>query len=146
LLGEKDESNDLHNWLNLLNRYRGNKPLSKELINAIDNHFSYYWQNDRLDAVSKNNEFLNALPRVIKRSIMVQYLFDDVFYRFRSFFNTAKHNESKFLYDISFGLKPRQFLGDDESSIIYDEEDDVSEMYLIKQGVVGIGFYLLNSD
>jgi hypothetical protein len=71
LLGEKDESNDLHNWLNLLNRYRGNKPLSKELINSIDNHFSYYWQNDRLDAVSKNNEFLNALPRVIKRSIMV---------------------------------------------------------------------------
>ena len=39
LLGEKDESNDLHNWLNLLNRYRGNKPLSKNLIRAIDNHF-----------------------------------------------------------------------------------------------------------
>lgn len=39
LLGEKDESNDLHNWINLLNRYRGNKPLSTSLINAVDAHF-----------------------------------------------------------------------------------------------------------
>lgn len=77
---------------------------------------------------------------------MIQYLFDDVFYKFRLFFNTSKHNDSKFLYDISFGLKPRQFLMDDDSSMIYDEEDDVSEMYLIKSGTVGIGFYLLTQD
>lgn len=59
--------------------------------------------------MGKHNEYLNALPRSIKKSVMVHYLFDDVFYKFRSFFNTIKNEDSKFLYDISFGLKPRIF-------------------------------------
>lgn len=146
LLDEKDESNDLHNWLALVRRFNDNKPLSEDLIKAIDNHFAHYWKNDRLDAVSTNNEFLKALPRNIKRSVMLQYIFDDVLHKFRIFFNTTKNIDSKFLYDISFGLKPRQFLPDDSTSMIYDEEDEVSEMYLIDSGIVGIGFYLMSQD
>jgi hypothetical protein len=88
---------------------------------------------------------------------MVHYLFDDVFYKFRSFFNTIKNENSKFLYDISFGLKPRIFKpgeavasihldGNDQDIVIYDEEDEVPEMYLIKQGTIGIGFYVMSKQ
>lgn len=141
--GTKNESPDLHNWMTLLTRFIDNKPLPRNLINEIDAHFSHYWSSNRLSCVSKHNEYLNALPRSIKKSLMVHYLFDDVFYKFRSFFNTIKNENSKFLYDISFGLKPRIFKpgdsttsirneGNDQDIVIYDEEDEVPEMYLIK--------------
>ena len=79
---------------------------------------------------------------------MVHYLFDDVFYKFRTFFNTIKNENTKFLFDISFGLKPRIFKSDstreDGETVIYDEEDEVPEMYFIKKGTVGIGFYVMS--
>mmetsp|Transcript_32179 Transcript_32179/g.23765 ORF Transcript_32179/g.23765 Transcript_32179/m.23765 type:complete len:187 (+) Transcript_32179:385-945(+) len=107
--GRNNDSPDLHNWMTLLTRFIDNKPLPKALINEIDTHFQHYWGTDRLGYVSKDNEYLNALPRSIKKSIIVHYLFDDVFYKFRSFFNTIKNENSKFLYDTAFGLKPRIF-------------------------------------
>lgn len=75
---------------------------------------------------------------------MIHYLFDDIFYKFRFFFNTQKYKDSKFLYDISFGLKPRKFDSNDDDKLIYDEEDEVSEMYFIMEGTVGIGYYLFS--
>ncbi len=87
-MGSVDRGTELHNWMTLLTRFTNNKPLPKTLINQIDNHFAYYWANDRLNAISKDDEFLNALPRQIKRHIIKHYLFDDIFFRFRLFFNT----------------------------------------------------------
>lgn len=87
-MGAIDKGTELHNWMTLLTRFTNNKPLPKTLINQIDNHFAYYWTNDRLASISKNNEYLNALPRTIKRNIMIHYLFDDIFYKFRFFFNS----------------------------------------------------------
>lgn len=110
--GKEDDSPNLHNWMTLLTRFIDNKPLPRSLINEIDTHFQHYWNSDRLEYVGNKNEFLNALPKSIKKSIMVHYLFDDVFYKFRSFFNTIKNENTKFLYDISFGLKPRIFKPD----------------------------------
>lgn len=44
---------------------------------------------------------------------------------------------------MAFGFMPRKFdCNSKEDSIIYDEEDDVSEMYFILSGVFGIGFSL----
>lgn len=130
-MGTVDKGTELHNWMTLLTRFTNNKPLPKQLINQIDSHFAYYWSNDRLSCISKKNEYLNALPRSIKRDIMIHYLFDDIFYRFRFFFNFQEYKDHKFLYDISFGLKPRKFEPTDDEKLIYDEEDEVSEMYLI---------------
>jgi hypothetical protein len=75
---------------------------------------------------------------------MIHYLFDDIFYKFRFFFNFQEYKDHKFLYDISFGLKPRKFEANDDEKLIYDEEDEVSEMYLILEGTVGIGYYLFS--
>lgn len=38
---------------------------------------------------------------------------------------------------------PRQFEATDEDRIIYDEEDEVSEMYFILEGNVGVGYNLM---
>lgn len=65
---------------------------------------------------------------------MVSFLFEDVFHQYRLFFNTHKHQseDSKFLYDIAFGLVPfRVEAGAGSDSLIYDEEDDVHEMYFV---------------
>lgn len=59
--------------------------------------------------MGQDNEFIHILPSSIKSGIIVHYLFDDVFYNFRLFFNPQKYKENKFLFDIAYGLKPRRF-------------------------------------
>jgi|TARA_B110000285_G_scaffold231744_1_gene301145 CRP-like cAMP-binding protein len=46
--------------------------------------------------------------------------------------------DSKFLYDICFGLKPTKF---EKKELILDEEDEVTHMYFIQEGTVAIGYY-----
>jgi len=74
---------------------------------------------------------------------MTNYLFEDLFYKFRMFFNTQENRESRFLYDVSFGFMPRKFEPTEEDKIIYDEEEEVPEMYFIIEGQVGIGYSLI---
>tara|TARA_B110000285_G_C15112535_1_gene612012 strand:+ start:1526 stop:2086 length:561 start_codon:yes stop_codon:yes gene_type:complete len=47
------------------------------------------------------------------------------------------------LYDVSFGLRPRKYDRSEEERLILDEEDEVSEMYFIQEGIIGIGYYLM---
>lgn len=138
-MGIIDRGTDLHNWMTLLTRFTNNNPLPRSLFNKIDAHFAYFWPNDRLASTSPDDELLNTLPRSIKRTIMTNYLFQDIFYKFKEFFNTYENIESKFLYDVSFGFMPRKF---DENEVIYDEEDEVPEVYFIMDGTVGVGFRL----
>jgi len=128
--------------MTLLTRFRENKPLPNSLYRQINQHFKYYWLNNRLSQVQKDNKFINALPRSIKRGIVVHYLFDDIFFNFRFFFNPQKYKDSKFLYDVAFGLKPRHFSEKDEENVIYDEEEEVLEMYFIQSGEIQIGYHM----
>lgn len=84
------------------------------------------------------------------------YLFEDIFHRYRKFFNVRAEDSrlnpelemdanSRFLYDISFGLMPRRFEPTDEDRVIYDEEDVVTEMYLVLDGSIGIGYNMLGA-
>lgn len=52
---------------------------------------------------------------------------------------TSVH-EARFLYECGFGLMPRKFAPTDIDRLIYDEEEDVPEFYLVMEGVVHIGF------
>lgn len=74
---------------------------------------------------------------------MTVYLFQDVFLKFRRFFKVDTPDEMNFLYDVAFGFLPRHFLPNDDDRIIYDEEQDVSEMYFIEEGIIGIAFSLI---
>lgn len=40
---------------------------------------------------------------------------------------------------------PRKFEATDVDKIIYDEEEDVTEMYFITEGIVGVGFNLISN-
>ena len=76
---------------------------------------------------------------------MLSYLFDDIIYRFRRFFQIDCGNSS-FLYDVCFGLKPVKFdptFENKADSLILDEEDEVSEMYFIISGTVGVCYQML---
>jgi hypothetical protein len=54
--------------------------------------------------------------------------------------------EVKFIYDCCFGLMPRRFdYADDEDKIIYDEEEEVSEIYFMTDGTIGIAFSLISN-
>ena len=74
----------------------------------------------------------------------MHFLFDDIFYNFRSFFKPEKYKDSKFLFDVAFGLMPRLFVDSEEENIILDEEEDVLEMYFVMQGTVGVGYHLFS--
>jgi hypothetical protein len=73
---------------------------------------------------------------------MTNYLFQDIFTKFRSFFNTVQNKDNKFLYDIAFGFMPRNFdpAEEDGGEVIFDVEDEVSELYFIMGGKVGVGY------
>ena len=85
---------------------------------------------------------MQDLPHSIKRSIIVHFLFDDVFFNFRSFFKPEKYKDCKFMYDVAFGLMPRLFSKNEEENIIFDEEEEVLEMYFVMVGSVGVGYHL----
>lgn len=72
----------------------------------------------------------------------MHYLFDDIFYNFRIFFNPQKYKDSKFLAQVAFGLNPRHFSSEPDENIIYDEEEEVDEMYFIMTGTVGVGYHM----
>lgn len=124
----EDKGIDLHNWLALLTKFTDDKPLPHSLINSIDMHFSHFWKQDRLLKIGSKALYLATLPRTVKWTVMTNYLFKDLFYNFRQFFLTFENRETKFLYEVSFGFRPRMF---SKKEIIYEEGDEVSEMYFI---------------
>lgn len=75
--------------------------------------------------------------------MILNYLFDDIIYKFRAFFFTMDNMQSQFLYDICFGIQPAKFDLNEHDQLILDEENEVSEMYFIQEGSVGIGYYLM---
>ena len=107
--GTEDRTYELNNWMKLLLRFRENKPLPPNLMKEIHNHFKYYWTHNRIKQVTKDNEYIRGLPKNLKRAIILHFLFDDIFYNFRDFFNPTKYKGSGFLYDVAFGLMPRHF-------------------------------------
>ena len=145
-MGNPDQSGDLNNWMILLTRFTNNQPLSKNLTTEIEANFSYYWDKDRVACLSSQEEYLESLPKKLKTQIMTSYLFSDIFKKFKKFFQVGSVKETKFLYDIAFGFMPRKFEHlDDQDKILYDEEEDVTEMYFIIEGIVGVGFNLMSN-
>lgn len=145
-MGNDSNGSDLNNWTLLLTRF-ASKPLSTVLINQIDGHFSYFWGQNRLNNMKIDDEYLNQCPKQIKYHILLHYLFDDIIFRFRSFFiprnQIDKVYDENFLFEVCFGLKPAKFDVQLEDRLILDEEDEVTDMYFILEGKVGIGYYLM---
>ncbi len=96
----------------------------------------------------EKKEYFDALPRDIKRKIMTDYLFKDVFSekRFKEFIDNGEAMDPDFLYDLSFGLKPRQFWPTEEDCFIYESFEAVTEMYFIMRGRWAFAKEITNVD
>lgn len=104
---QTEEEKNLNKWMILLRRFNsGGKSLSKDLREDIVKHFNYFWANNRTSTLLEKKDYFDSLPRDIKRQLMKEYLFEDVFtqFRFRDFFDNGELMDPDFLYDISFGL------------------------------------------
>ena len=134
----------MRNWLTILTRYTNKKPLPLSLYNQISAHFDYFWTYDRLSLIQQHSETLNELPSSMKRKLMTNYVYEDIFKNFKFFFKSScdSSRELNFLYDVSFGFLPRNFdpVFDEDDRYIYHEEDEVPEMYFCMEGLVSVGF------
>ena len=136
--GDRDQGSALHNHISLLNEFCPNKPFSKELISKIDKHFKFFWKNNRMFSIEKNDKYLSNLPKDIKISL-VEYFWYDIFSKYNNFLLYRKYRDVyyKYYYELSFLLMPR-FYSKDE--MIYNADEEVEELYLIMDGIVSMGY------
>lgn len=85
------------------------------------------------------------IPEKIKETLAVEYLFGDIIKRFPRFFDATFFPGSttpnvKLLYLLTQGMLPRHFQNTEEDKVIYEEFQEVDEMYFVIEGFIGIGF------
>ena len=87
-LWQVGQHKDLSKWINLLSRFNNGKKINKEIITNIENFFDYYWQNNRLAAISseKDKRFMSELPYEVKGQIFLNYLFTDFLKIYENYF------------------------------------------------------------
>lgn len=80
---------DLSKWIALLSRFNNGNPLNKELITKIEDFFDYYWDNNKLSALTTeaDNRFISELPHSVQSQIFIDYLFTDFLYKYKFYFN-----------------------------------------------------------
>ena len=54
--------------------------------------------------------------------------------------------DANFIYNISFGLMPRQYLATPEDRYILEQEGDVTEITFMVSGTYGIAFNIFSVD
>lgn len=142
-IGLNDKGSDLQNWLMQLGKLNKNKPFTGDLLNKIDKHFVYFWENDRNASLSKDDPYLRSLPKRLRYKIM-DFLWGDILLKFAKFFlyfSSNKEQYNKFYYNISFGFMPRRFF---PGEMIYKANESIEELYLILDGTIEIGHTLYN--
>ena len=134
--GDRDKGSDLQNHLNLLSEFCPNQPFNKELITQIDRHFKFFWKNNRMFSIDKNDKYLSNLPKDLKISL-VEYFWYDVFAKYNNFLLYRKYKKIyfKYYYELSFLLMPRLFA---KGETIYKAGEEVEELYLIMGGIVSM--------
>jgi hypothetical protein len=82
--------------------------------------------------------------------LIANYLFNDIFRHFPRFFGEIDLEDSAstkttLLSELAYGFQPRVFFANDEDRMIYDENQEVAELYFIQEGFIGVGFSQLSS-
>jgi len=59
---------DLSKWIALLSRFNNGNPLNKDMITQIEDFFNFYWENNRLAALSNEKDlaFMDQLPAEVQ--------------------------------------------------------------------------------
>jgi len=135
-MGIVDKSADLQTWITSLTKFTHNQPLPRDLVQKIDEHFKFFWKNDRLSTLTPNDKYLQQMPKPLKHEL-IRYLFDDIFSLFRGFLLINEFRDSPFYYDLAFEFLPRKY---DAGEFVLKQGEAVHEVYLIKEGSVYIYF------
>lgn len=135
-MGVVDHGSDLQVWLTSLSKFTSQKPLPRSLVKKIDQHFRFYWKNDRLCSVDSDDPYLKLMPKQL-RFELVTYLFDDVYQTFRAFFQRKEFFDSFFFYDIGFFQLPRKV---EAGEIMLNQGDEINQIYFIMDGEIVIEF------
>lgn len=142
-----DNEDQLQMWFTMIRKVKnqpesGTLDISIDLRDKIETHFRWFWDNDRTAVLVKRFEFFDSIPARIQHHIMCKFLFQDIFSMsaFKSFFRAGSDLNSNFLYEIAFGFMPRQFKANEKERYLYEEEQDVTEVYFIIQGDYAIAF------
>jgi len=70
--------------------------------------------------------------------VVCNYLFKELFDYFSFFLQAEIRADEKFLFALARGLMPRRFDADDPNDkIIYEENQEVAELYFVMQGFIG---------
>ena len=88
------------------------------------------------------------LPMPIQQGLIANYLYNDIFRHFPRFFgeiNLQEESHTTLLSELAYGFQPRVFFANEEDRMIYDENQEVAELYFIQEGFIGIGFSQLSS-
>ena len=87
----------------------------------------------------KTDAQFSKLPSKIVDTVMSDYLFSDIFTKFKRFFTKPLIQDKRFLCLFALGLMPRKFDSTDPvDRIIYEEDQEIAEMLFILEGKVGI--------
>ena len=68
-VGIVDKGSELENWLTYLTRFNANRPLDKELVDDIEDHFKYFWPEYKLSTLSPTDPYLNSLPKYTRYDV-----------------------------------------------------------------------------
>jgi len=149
---------DLSKWIALLSRFNNGNPLNKDLITKIEDFFDYYWQNNRLAAIQNETDlrFMDELPYYVQGEIIIDYLFTDFLYIYRSYFRPISGRDKTsfddaiqsrkqrgFLVEFVKCLEPRFYL-QANNDVIQDQYEEIFEVVYVTKGVVGVGYRLFN--
>lgn len=157
-LGQVGQHKDLSKWVALLTRFNNGKPLNKDLIGKIEDFFDYYWQHNRMQALKSEEDqrFMDELPYNVQSEIIIDYLWNDFLYKYRSYFTALKplkenklteafktKNLRGFICNFVKVLEPR-FYSNTSEDIIQDQYEECFEAIFVTKGCVGVGYRLFN--
>lgn len=55
----------------IIAKFMGDGRLPRQLVKKIDKHFAYFWLNDKLLDLKKDDEYLEELPQPIKNEVLI---------------------------------------------------------------------------
>ena len=136
-MGTPDIQQPLRTWINSLERFSKGSPIKLSLIADITSDVNYFNQHDRISFLNENDNF-SMIPRPILMQMIGDFLYKDVTSSYARFFKPQFQQDKQFMYDMSMGFLPRFFNSyDHEDRVIYEEGQEVNEMYFIMKGLIG---------
>lgn len=137
----------------LLGKLEGIKgPLPNTLQNSIYSHFNFFWENDRLGCLAKENKESNSIKELIKRhhryfkplpTCLKKRIFDSLFNDYFRHFRILFPIKNDFRYHICTFIKPRKI---SQGTVIISEGSMSEEILMVSQGQVSLNFYDLGES